>query len=156
YATSNFQPVLELLNFLHDAERIADWSAEIEQLATRFVGNGQKTLAAAELFFKRGEDQDAMKVLAQQIDTGAPQWPVYMKLGTAHLEQGQYEQALATYLKYPSFAGDGAAADIDIDNAVNEAGSKFFWRGMEKPAREIFARGANTSSGSDGDMAANI
>lgn len=156
YATSSSVPVINALYVLRQTGPGETLARAMDELKTRFIGDSDATLLKVEALRESGEERQAMELLAADIATGAQQWPLYMQLGTAQLERGEYAQALATYLKYPRFAGDDAASDIDIDFAANDAASKFFWRGMEKPAREIFARGARTSSGSESDMQADI
>lgn len=154
YATSSFEPVQDALSIIAQLSPDEGMAAAMAKLNDRFIGNGEVTLLKVETLRKKGAEQQAMDLLAGDIAANAPQWPIYMQLGTAQLERGEYEQALATYLKYPGFADDSTASDLEVDFATNEAASKFFWRGMEKPARAIFARGARTSSGSEADMQA--
>lgn len=156
FQTSYFQIAQAIIN---RGRYYADESGQQQLVATlegRFIGNADKTLLEADGALTRGEGAKAASLLEGAIQRAMPQWQLYMKLGTLQFEQGHYDKALATYLRYPGFAADSGESAIAIDNAASDAAAKFFWRGLPKEARALCAPAARTSSGSEGDMQCEI
>ena len=153
YATTEFTNASYLLELLEDEEKR---NAFLKTLAGRFVGSPARTVLIAENRAKRGDREAAKNDYSAAIESGSRYWPIYDKLGTMLVEEGQYSEAAETYLKYPLFHEKRSEKAVETSNCAYGAGSLFFWRGALDPATRLYRIAADLQTGSEASMTSEL
>ena len=121
-----------------------------EALETRFRGNPRRLEVLATL---TGQKPDSIELLQLAKKERPDRWASYDALAKRQLESGEYKAALSTYREFPGFGAGSRLYDaVSLSNFADDAGSRFFARGLLSEAREFYKLAIARRTGAQAEM----
>lgn len=152
YAHDDPASLYEGASALHVLDRDEEARQLLEANSHRYQSDPRLVEARIDYYEGTGDKAQVARLAREAVASGSSRWRVYRLLGEQQVEAGEYDDALATFMKFPSFDADANANRVALSNLAYEAGSLLFWRGAIAQARPLYAMSAGYRTGSGGSI----
>ncbi len=123
-------------------------------ISHRFDGHPERSILLAKLLVKRGDKDQAVKLLKTEISRNSPDWAPYNMLGSMLIQDSDYQGAFDAYTKYPAFQSFDGQDRVAISNRAEDAGSRLYWLGQYEKAKALYRISASLNTGAGSQLAA--
>lgn len=144
YSTNNIDPIRNLVDF----NDVDSKDEAFEVLEKRFIGNPYRLNILAKLNKEKFGIESAISVYEEAVKSRDKSWAPYEYLGFYYVQEGDYQSASETFLKYPLFESKRSTAAVEISNRASQAGNILYWRGETERAEKLLDIAARTNAGS--------
>ena len=150
-ATYEFEPIRQLVHRISRFESPELAVNYIDNLGDRFSGSQLLKETLLEISQLAGDEEATLQLILEEVERGSTNEDLYTEYVEIQVRNGEYEDAHRVGLMFPGFKDPSNFSRVTLSNTASGIGSVFFWRGIEKPAREFYSMAKDFGSGSGGE-----